>query len=123
MGTSIFEALLWWTLMDWGRLFSKPPCGGLWWTGASLFEALLWWTLVNWGFPLLSPPVVFMTNWHQHKVDAGGLGSPCAKPPRGGLAKPFSKPPRGGLCWILLDSVGLYWTLESNNWTLLDSLF
>ena len=101
MGTSIFEALLWWTLMDWGRLFSKPPCGGLWWTGASLFEALLWWTLVDWGLPFLSPPVVFMTNWHQHKVDAGGLGSPCAKPPRGGLAKPFSKPPRGGLCWIL----------------------
>ena len=128
--------LLWWTLMDWGRLFSKPLCGGLWWTGASLFgaslwwtpvdwellfEALLWWTLVDWGLPFLSPPVVFMTNWHQDKADAGGLGSPLSKPSCGIYAQLASR--QGGrwwagesLCqaspwWTLLDSVGLCWTL------------
>jgi hypothetical protein len=147
-GTFIFEALLWWTLMDWGRLFSKHLCGGLWWTGASLFgaslwwtpvdwellfEALLWWTLVAWGLPFLSPPVVFMTNWHQQKVDAGGVGSSLSKPSCGIYAQLASR--QGGrwwtgesLCqaspwwagealfeappwWTLVDSGGLWWTL------------
>ena len=147
-GTFIFEALLWWTLMDWGRLFSKHLCGGLWWTGASLFgaslwwtpvdwellfEALLWWTLVDWGLPFRSPRVVFMTNWHQDKADAGGLGSPLSKPSCGIYAQLASR--QGGrwwagesLCqaspwwagealfeappwWTLVDSGGLWWTL------------
>ena len=122
--------------MDGGHLFSKLPCGGLWWTGASLFgaslwwtpvdwellfEALLWWTLVDWELPFLSPPVVFMTNWHQDKADAGGLGSPLSEPSCGIYAQLASR--QGGrwwagesLCqaspwWTLLDSVGLCWTL------------
>ena len=113
--------------MDWGRLFSKPLCGGLWWTGASLFgaslwwtpvdwellfEALLWWTLVDWGLPFRSPRVVFMTNWHQDKPDAGGLGVPFLSPPvvfmpnwhqhkvdAGILGSPCAEPPRRGLWW------------------------
>ena len=54
LGTLIFQAPLWWTLVDWGIPFRSLPVvdsGGL-------------------GAPFRSPPV----------VDAGGLGTPLSKP-------------------------------------------
>ena len=116
LGTLIFQAPLWWTLVDWGIPFRSLPVvdsGGL-------------------GAPFRSSPVVFMTNWHQQKVDAGGVGSSLSKPSCGIYAQLASR--QGGrwwtgesLCqaspwwagealfeappwWTLLDSVGLCWT-------------
>ena len=105
LGTLIFQAPLWWTLVDWGIPFRSLPVvdsGGL-------------------GAPFRSSPVVFMTNWHQQKVDAGGVGSSLSKPSCGIYAQLASR--QGGrwwtgesLCqaspwWTLLDSVGLCCTL------------
>ena len=129
-GTFIFEALLWWTPV--------VDSDGL---GTLIFQAPLWWTLVDWGIPFRSlpvvdsgrlgapfrsSPVVFMTNWHQQKVDAGGVGSSLSKPSCGIYAQLASR--QGGRWWTgeSLCQASPWWAGEALFeappwWTLVDS--
>ena len=71
LGTLIFQAPLWWTLVDWGIPFRSLPVvdsGGL-------------------GAPFRSPPV----------VGAGGLGTPLFKPSCGIYDQLASR--QGGRWW------------------------